>query len=205
MFIKINKVRAWFSQKTVSFTVKHQIIVDNFDDIESLDSKIQTIFKKSELVIDETKSPNPSEETMYYQVINKNKLSFFISVAASRESDELTNLILKIEYQIAYRDVKQKWEDFLMLQQKIFNLYSCDVHEKPRFEVWIKTGNTQFNPFYRLTIRHLTNVRIDNFKLTYSDDNLKVTSTLHQIYAKSDSYIAIKKMIDEYVPLSNVL
>lgn len=205
IFIKINKIRAWLSQKTVSFSVKHQIKINNFDDIQSLDKKVRAVFIKFNFKIDESKSPNRTHETIYYQIKNEQNLSFLITVSAMKLSEEQTNFILKVDYQIAYRDVKQKWEDFMHLERNIFSLYSRDEKNLSRFDISIDTSRANFNPFYRLTIRHLTNVRINKFNLVYSEDKLTVTSTLHKIQATSDSEIDIKKLIDEYVPLSKVL
>ena len=64
--------------------------------------------------------------------------------------------------------------------------------------------NKNYSPFYRLTVRHVGKVKVEQFNLNFSDDNLKVQTSLNKIYATSDNYQDIEKLIKEYIPLSKL-
>ena len=77
---------------------------------------------------------------------------------------------------------------------------------KERYDVTIQTTNEKnYNPFYRLTVKHVGRSEIKNFDLKFTDNNLTVTTNMNKIYGTSSNYQDIERLIKEYVPLSRLM
>lgn len=114
-------------------------------------------------------------------------------------------MIFKADYQLAYRDVKNQWDSFLSLRNNLFSIYSREESSKERFDVTIKTDkHRKYNPFYRMTVRHLGKKEVKKFDLQFKDNDLSVKTTLNKIYGTSNNHQDIEKLIKEYIPLSRL-
>lgn len=204
IYVRVNKVIALVSAKTVSFSPKFQYATNGFSGMQKMDAKIREVLDNNNYkVIDKHQQPF-TEENVYLQIQSQHNLKANLSLTAQPTEDENIQLIMKVDYQVSYRDVSRCWDDFIKLKEDLFPSYARVEESVPRYDVTIATGETRFNPFYRLTIRRLGKKVIDNFTLKFREDTLMVETSLHQIYATSPEQATIKKVIDEYVPLTKV-
>lgn len=119
--------------------------------------------------------------------------------------NDIQRLTIKADYQIAYRDVKEQWYAFLKLRNELFSHYSIARNTTDRFDVTINTDKQKkFNPFYRLTVRHVGKKEDKKFSLEFKDKNLLVKTNNNKIYGTSNNYKDIEKLIKEYVALSRI-
>lgn len=204
VYIKVNKFLALFSAKTVSFSPKFQYATCDVKDTVAINSQIRGILKDNGYnVIDKHQLPI-TDENIYLRIQSPRGLKADLSLTASPSENETIQLIMKLDYQVSYRDVSKCWEEFTKIKEELFATYAKVANSALRYDVTVATGNTRFNPFYRLTIRRLGKKVIDNFSLSFREENLKIETSLHQIYASSPDQAKIKKVIDEYVPLTKV-
>lgn len=205
IYIKWNKLRAYFSANTISFSPKYQFVAESNTTILDVNSYFKEVLSKLNYKSIDKKSRKNTHQDLFYVVRSENGIEANIEIKISPKDYDKIGIILKFDYQISYRDAKEKWEEFEKIRNMMFAKYSIAEGEKQRYEVSIQTSKTAFNPFYRLTVRHLGGDKIDKFNLTFRDGDLKITSTLHQIYGVSENPESIKKMINEYIPLSKIL
>lgn len=205
IYISWNKLRAWFSANTISFSPKYQFIAEGNITILEIQSYFEEVLSQLNYKSIEKKSRENTDYDLYFVVKSKNGIKSNVEIKISSDDYEKTRIILKFDCQISYRDAKTKWEEFEKIRNFMFAKYSIIEGGKQRYEIVIQTSKTAFNPFYRLTVRHLGGERIDKFNLTFTDGDLQITSTLHQIYGVSENPESIKKMINEYIPLSKIL
>ena len=203
-YIKINKIRAYFEANTVLFSPKFQYDTDMEITLQDLEKNFRNILSRTEHTINESRSIPNTHEDLYFKVKSYQGRIFDATINLHQNGD-LKKIILKFEYQISYRDVQNSWNEFDRIRNDFFANYSMSNSSDQRYEVIIQTDQTKFNPFYRLTVRHIGAKQIEHFSLDFTDGDLRVKSTLHQIYGVSRNSESIKKMINEYVPLSKIL
>ncbi|MGF2030209.1 hypothetical protein ACQUFH_11910 [Lactococcus lactis] len=203
-YIKINKIRAYFEANTVLFSPKFQYDTDMEITLQDLEKNFRNILSRTEHTINESRSIPNTHEDLYFKVKSYQGRIFDATINLHQNGD-LKKIILKFEYQISYRDVQNSWNEFDRIRNDFFANYSMSNSSDQRYEVIIQTDQTKFNPFYRLTVRHIGAKQIERFSLDFTDGDLRVKSTLHQIYGVSRNSESIKKMINEYVPLSKIL
>lgn len=204
IYIQVNKIRSYFSAKTVSFTPKFQYAVENTVLADHVKNYLDESLKMLRQRINTKRQQKYSEELIQYNVITETGLSYELDLSVQNQ-EELTVLILKVHYQVSYRDVNKTWKEFCQLQESLFNNFARSSKSKPRYDVTIKTNTKNFNPFYRLTVRRLGKAEVQNFTLKFTDGPLTVTTSQHKIYASSGQRQDIDKLIKNYVPLSKIL
>ncbi|QMU86679.1 MULTISPECIES: hypothetical protein [Latilactobacillus] len=204
IYIKINKFLAFHSANTVSLEPRFSRISNSTRSLEEIDQKIRSILQNENIKVYDKRSAPNNHENLYYTVLDENQLKFNLNLS-KEPCKEGERISLKGEYQVSYRDVDKTWKEFVKLKSIIFNTFSNKEDEIPRADIMIRTNDVKFNPFYRLTVRHLDNKKIERFNLKFSEGDLEVTTSLHQIYATSKDEADIEKVISEYVPLSKIL
>ncbi|OLS09582.1 hypothetical protein AUQ39_05850 [Lacticaseibacillus casei] len=204
IYIQVNKVRSYFSAKTVSFTPKFQYAVGDEISVvqvkKNLDETLISLGQK----VNTKRQQKYSEGLIHYDIVTESGLSYDLDLTVL-DQEELTLLILKVHYQVSYRDVNKTWKEFCGLQEALFDNFARSSESKPRYDVTIQTNIKNFNPFYRLTIRRLGKAEVQNFLLRFTDNQLTVTTSQHKIYASSDMRSDIDKVVKDYVPLSKIL
>lgn len=204
IYVRWNKTKAYFILKTVSFTPKSSIFIEDKISIDELEKHVKNVLKTCNCNI-KTPFVTRTHEDLYIQLINAEGLHIDVTVNISQECMGY-RLTIKNEYQIAYRDVKKCWSMFLDIRNKLFSEFAKASNTKERYDVTIYTGKVKnYNPFYRLTIRHIGQPKIQKFCLEFNDKDLVVKTTANKIYGSSPKYQDIERLIDEYVPLSKVL
>lgn len=204
IYIQANKVRSYFSAKTVSFTPKFQYAVESAVSIDQVKNDLDDSLKMLRQRVNTKRQQRHSEELIQYDVITETGLSYDLDLTVQNQ-EELTVLVLKVYYQVSYRDVNKTWKEFCQLQESLFNNFARSSKSKPRYDVTIKTNTKNFNPFYRLTVRRLGKAEVQNFALKFTDGQLTVTTSEHKIYGSSGQRQDIDKLVKNYVPLSKIL
>lgn len=203
VYINWNKFRAYLFLKTVSFTPKSSRFLKENTTLSQLERKIRDELKTGNYFIDES-TFRKTHEDIYMDIESERGIKSKLSISLHPESDG-QRLILKADYQLAYRDVNKQWSTFLLLRDNLFANYSKEENSKERFDVTIKTDrHKKYNPFYRLTVRHLGKKDIKKFDLQFKDNALSVKTGINQIFGTSNNYKDIEKLIKEYIPLSRL-
>ena len=203
IYIHWNKLRAFFFLKTVSFTAKSYKYVEDKKSITELENHVRELLSTLEYKIVEA-FVKRTHEDLYFTIESGSGVRNDLVISTKQDSNRLC-LTIKCEYQIAYRDVDQFWKSFLKIRNDFFSKFATDGNVKERYDVTINSDkNKNYSPFYRLTVRHVGKVKVEQFNLNFSDDNLKVQTSLNKIYATSDNYQDIEKLIKEYIPLSKL-
>lgn len=205
IYIMFNKTRAYFSASTISFSTKFQYITISNDNLQEIEGNFRKVIRELGLTFNESKAPRNTNETLYFRINSLKGIEFDAIVTRQKIDDEDIRLILKFEYQISYRDVKAKWNEFEKIRNNFFATYAMKQGTKQRYDLTIKTSQTKFNPFYRLTVRHLGSTNVENFILKFSDESTQITTSPQKIHATSPNPESMNKVIKEYVPLSKIL
>lgn len=202
LYINWNKIRAYLFLKTVSFTLKSSRYISQEETIESLECHTRNCLKKNKYSIKEA-FVQRTHEDLYFDVINN---GFCSKLRVNIHNDSTgTRLTIKMEYQSAYRDVSQFWKEFLLVRNDFFAQFSILQDTKERYDVTINTTEAkEYSPFYRLTVKHVGKYKINKFNLKFSDDKLRIETSMNKIYGSSENYQDIEKMIKEYIPISRL-
>lgn len=204
IYIKCNKIKAYFFLKTVKFTPKSSRYIDDGVSIISLEERVRKLLENYSYKINEAFIKRTNED-LYIPITNVKGLDTSITINIHQESSGW-RLTLKSEYQIAYRDVSKCWRAFLEIRDELFSEFAKTSSSKERYDVTINTDNSKkYNPFYRLTIKNVGEPKVKSFNLKFADENLTVITNMHKIYGSSKHRQDIEKMIKEYVPLSKIL
>lgn len=203
IYIYFNKARAYFFLKTVSFTPKSSRFIVNNITVDELEQQIYEIIKAESYTFDSS-TILKTHEDFYLEIESINGLKNKLTLNLHSEND-IQRLTIKADYQIAYRDVKEQWYAFLKLRNELFSHCSIARNTTERFDVTINTDKQKkFNPFYRLTVRHVGKKEDKKFSLEFKDKNLLVKTNNNKIYGTSNNYKDIEKLIKEYVALSRI-
>ena len=203
IYIHWNKCIAWIFLKTVSFTPKSSKLLKQTITLNQLEKQIRSVLKENDYSINEA-TVRKTHEDVYIDIESTKGIKNKLSISLHPESNG-QRLIFKADYQLAYRDVKDQWDSFLSLRDNLFSIYSMEESSKERFDVTIKTDkHRKYNPFYRLTVRHLGKKEVKKFDLQFKDNDLSVKTTLNKIYGTSNNRQDIEKLIKEYIPLSRL-
>lgn len=203
IYINWNKLRAYLFLKTVSFTPKSSRFIDNYIGISQLENLARSSLSTNNYTVEES-SVRKTEDNLCMRIV-KDGLRSDLTLSFSKEPDEW-RLTLKIDYQLAYRDVNKFWKSFISVRNELFSQLAKTANSKERYDVTIQTTKEKnYNPFYRLTIKHVGKSEIENFNLKFTDDNLTVTTNMNKIYGTSSNYQDIERLIKEYVPLSRLI
>ncbi|GAD41510.1 hypothetical protein Javan59_0058 [Streptococcus phage Javan59] len=203
LYINWNKFRAYLFLKTVSFTPKSSKFLKQNITLNQLEKQIRTELKMKNYSINEA-TFRKTHEDIYMDIESTRGIKNKLSVSLHPENNG-QRLIFKADYQLAYRDVKKQWDSFLLLRDNLFSNYSREESSKERFDITIKTDkHRKYNPFYRLTVRHIGKKEIKKFDLQFKDNALLVKTTINKIYGTSNNHQDIEKLIKEYIPLSRL-
>ncbi|HET5664213.1 TPA: hypothetical protein ACL8T8_000911 [Streptococcus pneumoniae] len=203
LYIHWNKFRAYIFLKTVSFTPKSSKFLKETITLNQLEKQIRSVLKENDYSINEA-TFSKTHEDIYIDIESTRGIRNKLSISLHPESNG-QRLIFKADYQLAYRDVKKQWDSFLSLRDNLFSIYSREESSKERFDVIIKTDkHRKYNPFYRMTVRHLGKKEVKKFDLQFKDNDLSVKTTLNKIYGTSNNRQDIEKLINEYIPLSRL-
>ena len=190
LYIHWNKFRAYLFLKTVSFTPKSSKFLKETITLNQLEKQTRSILKENDYSINEA-TFSKTHEDIYIDIESTRGIRNKLSISLHPESNG-QRLIFKADYQLAYRDVKKQWDSFLSLRDNLF-------------DVTIKTDkHREYNPFYRMTVRHLGKKEVKKFDLQFKDNDLSVKTTLNKIYGTSINRQDIEKLIKEYIPLSRL-
>ena len=171
--------------------------------LNQLEKQIRSVLKANDYSINEA-TFRKTHEDIYIDIESTKGIKNKLSISLHPESNG-QRLIFKADYQLAYRDVKKQWDSFLLLRNDLFSIYSREESSKERFDITINTDkHRKYNPFYRLTVRHLGKKEVKKFNLQFKDNALSVTTTINQIYGTSNNHQDIEKLIKEYIPLSRL-
>lgn len=205
IYVNWNKLRAYFLLKTVSFIPKSSKNINVRVKIQDIDSKIRQVLKENSYEIIESAFKS-SHENLEYDIVSKNGIKSKINFDCSAKDIDRSLIVLKQDFQVSYRDVKKEWKEFLILRDELFSFFPKNDGDDERYDVSIITDKSkQYNPFYRLTIRHIGKKKIEKFELKFTDDDLSIKTNLNKIYGTSKKRDSIEKLILEYVPLSRTL
>lgn len=204
IYINCNKLKAYFLLKTVNFTVKSSRYIMEDTQISEVEKIIRKILKASSYKIDEA-SFSKTHEDLYFYITSQNNIHTKLTINLHPESLG-SRLTIKMNYQVAYRDVTKQWKKFIELRNGLFSNFSIKYNTKERYDITIETDTMRkYNPFYRLTVRHIGEASVKDFKLNFKDEALSVTTYMNKIYATSDKCEDIEKVLNDYVPLSRNL
>lgn len=203
IYINWNKLRAYLFLKTVSFAPKSSRYVEDNIKFYDLESLVRSSLTANNYMIEEAYVKR-TEEDLYMRIL-KDGLKSDLTVNFHKKLDG-GRLTLKIDYQLAYRDVNKFWKSFINVRNELFSQFAKTTNSKERYDVTIQTTNEKnYNPFYRLTVKHVGRSEIKNFDLKFTDNNLTVTTNMNKIYGTSSNYQDIERLIKEYVPLSRLM
>lgn len=204
IYINFNKLKAYFLLKTVNFTVKSSRYIMGNTKILEVEKVIRKILKDSSYKIDEA-SFRKTHEDLYFYITSQNNIHSKLTINLHPESQG-NRLTIKTNYQVAYKDVTKQWKHFIELRNGLFSSFSIKYNTKERYDITIETDTMRkYNPFYRLTVRHVGKTSIKDFNLKFKDEALSVTTNMNKIYATSDKCDDIEKVLNDYVPLSRNL
>ncbi|MEY8435053.1 hypothetical protein AALA56_04335 [Streptococcus hyointestinalis] len=200
IYINWNKLRAYLFLKTVSFAPKSYKYIDDSIEFSDLESLVRSSLDTNDYMVEEAYVKRTEEDL--YMRISKDGLKSDLTLNFHKKADGWL-LIFKIDYQLAYRDVNKFWKSFISIRNELFSQFAKMPNSKERYDVTIQTTKEKnYNPFYRLTVKHIGKSEIKSFNLKFTDNKLTVTTNMNKIHGTSSNYQDIEKLIKEYIPLS---
>lgn len=202
LFIQANKFKSWFSNKTVSFKATIHLYFEDEDyKQEHITEKLQTAvfnFIKSK----ECTTNGKAEVVLPYSKLNletKNKLKFILEITGGDHGDSIA---ISMNYQISARNINNCWLMFKELCETVSDRFELS---RRRYDALLDYSASKQNPFYRLTIKPIDADHVNNFKLDFSENSMKIIIDNNRLYASSENVDNIHEVLSNYIPLTHVI
>lgn len=202
IYIFWNKILAYFFLKTIVFKATSHRHISNEVSILDIEQHITRCLVNKKYTFKQKWGFERTDDFLIMTVSDPSGIKTTIKMMLQQVNDHQL-ISFTIDNQVAYRSVRHQWDEFRSLSDDFFSNFAKVSNTNDRYDVAISTDKMKkYNPFYRLTVRHLGKTEIQKFDLKFKDKNLEVTTTMNKIYGTSSDIHDIERLIKEYIPLS---
>lgn len=208
-FILVNKMIAWFKGDTVSWSSSYKFSFhaeDSYrfqEDIEGFRNRLKDSFKDAKL-----SRVSINENSAY---MNMDYLGYTRTLEIHLDLKEQNISQIKFFYKcsLSYKDSKseiKRFSEVLDLISKNHKVISSDSANHPsQLELYsIKMSFSRFNPFYKLSVKNISNIKDVRFRLTFVEDDTTIKITNNSLSAISKNKNNLFNVLKDYVALSNI-
>ena len=188
VFTYFRKKHAWLKNPGVHWFCSYVYKLDNDISFRDLSKKYIEELRKENYDI---KDIYNTDYKLLFSINNRN-LSIYYD---DREQE------IKIEYgsNVSYKESINLFEDDFLFYKRIFENLTANTNE---YFYTVNLRFTKYNPFYSLYIKNYADIKIENFKLKYSVDKLKIEISDKVMFIHSDDEKSIIKALKNYLIVS---
>ncbi len=207
LYVHWNRVTSYLKNQTARFEMTFYIEYDSdflLDDKESLINELNKVLNStlSDLNIKFQRGGKRKFDGNYAQFRVKTKENLEFSIEMSNDHiSTLNNVAIKLKFQVSSRSIDKCWKLSKSFRDKFLSRVKNTTQ---RTDLVIDMSNSRVNPFYRLTFKFIKAKKIENFGLSFMEDNLQIKLKQYEIYATSTEISDLDRVVKEYIPLTKV-
>lgn len=194
----VNKIKMYILNKTVKFQTEIRLQLDQEYSLDEINEKINKALSDSNLKI-KNGMLKIQELKMYNLVLEEKNKGLIIN---SRVDIQKEKLDIKFIFQISARNVNEIWNLAKNINSKISNKFVFS----PTFTITLDYSSSKLNPFYRLTLKPISNKKNYIFDLGFTENDVQIKIHNNRLYASTREDITkLDKILNEYISLANVI
>lgn len=208
VFIFVNKILSNLKNDTVVWkgSYKFSLWSDNYffcEHVKSLKKRIEKKFTKGKI-----KHLKINKTSATFKFFDKG-YSRDISLYVDKIGEDMYQIRFSYECSLSYRDSKQEIERFSELLSEVSKGYSVigsdEAEDNSQLDLYsVKISFSKFNPFYRLTVKNISDVEDINFTLKFIDDETTVEIGNNTLSASAKKKEKLLSVLKNYVALSSI-
>ncbi|HDP1318803.1 MULTISPECIES: hypothetical protein [Enterococcus] len=208
-FIFVNKLLAWIKHETVVWTASYKFSFRSNseysfgDDVQGFKNRITTKFPEAKVQHLKINDESASFKFNYAGYPRE------ITIHVDHKEADLFQIRLTYECSLSYKDSKKeidRFSYFLSEISKNHEVIGTDTAEqKSQLEVYsVKISFTKFNPFYRLTVKNVSDVKDIKFNLSFTEGESTIKTNKNTLNVSSRDKNELLSVLENYIALASI-